>query len=84
MPPVLMIDRAIIAKLYDAPSVIFSDIYRRFGLASDAVWMGSCDAELLGVLRGCGISRVLIKPFRVRDVIDTIGGMRERARSASA
>jgi CheY-like chemotaxis protein len=49
-----------------------------------AVLVESCDAELLGVLRGCAISRVLIKPFRVRDVIDTIGGMRERARAGNA
>jgi CheY-like chemotaxis protein len=48
-----------------------------------AVLVESCNAELLQVLRSCGISRVLIKPFRVRDVIDTIAGMRDMARSAA-
>lgn len=47
-----------------------------------AVLVESCNAELLQVLRACGISRILIKPFRVRDVVDTIDGMRERARGA--
>ncbi|RZA36908.1 MAG: response regulator [Lysobacteraceae bacterium] len=44
-----------------------------------AVLVDSCNAELLQVLRSCSISRILIKPFRVRDVIDTIAGMRELA-----
>jgi CheY-like chemotaxis protein len=47
-----------------------------------AALVESCNAELLQVLRDCGISRILIKPFRVRDVIDTIDGMRGLARSA--
>jgi CheY-like chemotaxis protein len=44
-----------------------------------AALVDSCNAELLQVLRACGISRILIKPFRVRDVIDTIDGMRAPA-----
>jgi len=36
----------------------------------------SCTAETLQLLRSCGIARILIKPFRVRDVIDTIDAMR--------
>lgn len=40
-----------------------------------AVLVEACNAELLQVLRECGVSRVLIKPFRARDVIDTIGAM---------
>lgn len=49
-----------------------------------AVLVDSCDAELLSVLRSCQVSRVLIKPFRVRDVIDTIDGMRGSGRIAAA
>jgi CheY-like chemotaxis protein len=45
-----------------------------------AALVESCNAELLQVLRECAISRILIKPFRVRDVIDTIDGMRGMAR----
>lgn len=44
-----------------------------------AVLVESCNAELLQVLRACGVARILIKPFRVRDVIDTIDGMKQRA-----
>lgn len=40
-----------------------------------AVLVDACNAELLQVLRSCGVSRILIKPFRARDVIDTIGAM---------
>lgn len=47
-----------------------------------AALVDSCNAELLQVLRACGISRILIKPFRVRDVIDTIDTMRALPRSA--
>ena len=39
----------------------------------------SCTAETLQLLRSCGVSRILIKPFRVRDVIDTIEAMRTGA-----
>lgn len=49
-----------------------------------AVLVDSCNAELLQVLRACGTSRILIKPFRVRDVVDTIDGMRALARDAAA
>ena len=54
---------------------------RSGGCASDpsipiTALVESCSAELLQVLRESGISRILIKPFRVRDVIDTIDGMR--------
>lgn len=45
-----------------------------------AVLVESCTAELLQVLRACDVKRILIKPFRVRDVIDTIDGMREPVR----
>lgn len=48
-----------------------------------AVLVGSCDTTLLQLLRASDISRILIKPFRVRDVIDTIDGMRERAHGAT-
>jgi DNA-binding response OmpR family regulator len=41
-----------------------------------AVLVESCTAETIGLLRSCGVSRILIKPFRVRDVIDTIDAMR--------
>jgi len=41
-----------------------------------AVMVEACTGELLEVLRACGISRVLIKPFRVRDVVDTIERMK--------
>ena len=41
-----------------------------------AVLVDSCNAELLQVLRACEVKRILIKPFRVRDVLDTIDGMR--------
>lgn len=41
-----------------------------------AVMVEACTGELLQVLRGCGISRILIKPFRVRDVVDTIALMK--------
>lgn len=44
-----------------------------------AVLVDSCNAELLEVLRACEVKRILIKPFRVRDVIDTIDKMREAA-----
>jgi len=47
------------------------------------VLVDSCNQELLQVLRSCGISRILIKPFRVRDVIDTIENMKEKARGAA-
>ncbi|WP_313035648.1 response regulator [Massilia alkalitolerans] len=40
-----------------------------------AVLVDACNAELLKVLRACDVKRILIKPFRVRDVIDTIDGM---------
>ena len=49
-----------------------------------AVLVDSCDTTLLQLLRASDISRILIKPFRVRDVIDTIAGMRERARGAAS
>ncbi len=49
-----------------------------------AVLVDSCDTTLLQLLRASGISRILIKPFRVRDVVDTIDGMRERAHGATA
>jgi hypothetical protein len=45
-----------------------------------AVMVEACTAELLQVLRGCGISRILIKPFRVRDVVDTIEQMQGAVR----
>jgi CheY-like chemotaxis protein len=45
-----------------------------------AVLVESCNTELLQILRSCGISRILIKPFRVRDVIDTIDGMKGTVR----
>lgn len=44
-----------------------------------AVLVESCTAETLQLLRSCGIARILIKPFRVRDVIDTIDAMRAGA-----
>ena len=47
-----------------------------------AALVKSCNGELPQVLRASGISRILIKPFRVRDVIDTIDGMRGLARTA--
>lgn len=47
-----------------------------------AVLVDSCNAELLEVLRACDVKRILIKPFRVRDVIDTIDNMREPALGA--
>jgi CheY-like chemotaxis protein len=47
-----------------------------------AVLVESCNTELLQILRTCGISRILIKPFRVRDVIDTIDNMKGVARGA--
>lgn len=49
-----------------------------------AVLVGSCDTTLLQLLRASDISRILIKPFRVRDVIDTIDGMRGRVHGATA
>ena len=49
-----------------------------------AVLVDSCDTTLLQLLRASDISRILIKPFRVRDVVDTIDGMRERAHGATA
>lgn len=48
-----------------------------------AVLVESCNTELLQVLRTCGISRVLIKPFRVRDVIETIENMKGTAGAAA-
>ena len=48
-----------------------------------AVLVESCDTALLQLLRASDISRILIKPFRVRDVIDTIASMRDRARGAA-
>jgi CheY-like chemotaxis protein len=47
-----------------------------------AALVESCNAELLQVLRECAISRILIKPFRVRDVIETIDKMQGLARTA--
>jgi len=41
-----------------------------------AVLIESCTAETIQLLRSCGVGRILIKPFRVRDVVDTIDGMR--------
>ncbi len=49
-----------------------------------AVLVDSCNAELLQVLRSCDVKRILIKPFRVRDVVDTIDGMRALAGGAAA
>ncbi|QOL50001.1 ANTAR domain-containing protein [Massilia litorea] len=43
-----------------------------------------CDAELLHMLRTQMVTRILIKPFRVRDVIDTIDTMRTKAPSLVA
>ena len=48
-----------------------------------AVLVESCNTELLQILRSCGVSRILIKPFRVRDVIETIDGMRGQARASA-
>lgn len=45
-----------------------------------AAMVESCTTELLQVLGACGITRILIKPFRVRDVVDTI----EKIRGAEA
>ncbi|MFC5461501.1 response regulator [Massilia niabensis] len=42
-----------------------------------------CDNELLGMLRADKITRILIKPFRVRDVIDTIDTMRLQTQAVS-
>jgi CheY-like chemotaxis protein len=42
-----------------------------------AVLVESCDANLLQILMANGVKRILIKPFRARDVIDTIGAMRK-------
>lgn len=36
------------------------------------VLVDSCDARMLDILRPYGVHRVLIKPFRARDVIETI------------
>lgn len=47
-----------------------------------AVLVEACDATLLQVLRDCKVNRVLIKPFRARDVIDTVGAMTKPARPA--
>jgi AmiR/NasT family two-component response regulator len=49
-----------------------------------AVLVESCNNELLQVLRSCGISRILIKPFRVRDVIETVETMKAQARRVPA
>lgn len=48
-----------------------------------AVLVDACDAERLQVLRSCGVSRILIKPFRARDVIDTIDAMAKKAAAAA-
>jgi len=47
-----------------------------------AVLVESCNTELLQVLGACGISRILIKPFRVRDVIDTVEKMKAQSDKA--
>lgn len=44
-----------------------------------AVMVDSCNAELLELMRASEISRILIKPFRVRDVVDTIDNIRKLA-----
>lgn len=49
-----------------------------------AVLVDSCNAELLQVLRACDVKRILIKPFRVRDVVDTIDTMCQPAKGGAA
>jgi CheY-like chemotaxis protein len=41
-----------------------------------AMLVESCTTDTIALLRSCGVGRILIKPFRVRDVIDTIAAMR--------
>ncbi|MCC2956597.1 response regulator [Massilia sp. IC2-477] len=48
-----------------------------------AVLVESANAELIQVLRSCGVSRILIKPFRVRDVIETVENMKGLARAVA-
>lgn len=49
-----------------------------------SVLVEACDVELLQTLRASKISRILIKPFRVRDVIDTISAMNSQMTVSTA
>lgn len=40
-----------------------------------AVMVGQCDATLLGALQARGVSRILIKPFRARNLIDAFADL---------
>ena len=87
-------DGAVIAVEWPLPSDVYKGLTLiqqiRSGTSASAasipiaVLVESCNTELLQVLRSCGISRILIKPFRVRDVVDTIDSMKAMARGAAA
>jgi DNA-binding response OmpR family regulator len=49
-----------------------------------AVMVERCDAALLTALRGLGVARVIIKPFRARAVIDAIVALGKSASAAPA
>lgn len=46
-----------------------------------AVMVERCDASLLASLRMYGVSRIILKPFRARAVIDTIAELGRAART---
>jgi CheY-like chemotaxis protein len=48
-----------------------------------AVMVGHCDAALLDILQHRQVQRIILKPFRAREVIDTIGRFREFAEHGS-
>lgn len=85
-------DGAVIALDWPAPGVVCEGLtlvhrIRAGEFESDAsipitLMVDACDAGLLQELRGRQIHRILIKPFRARDVIDTIATMRKLAASA--
>jgi CheY-like chemotaxis protein len=40
-----------------------------------AVIIDQCDAEMLALLRARGVTRVLLKPFKARNLVDTFGAL---------
>jgi DNA-binding NarL/FixJ family response regulator len=54
------------------------------GAVPIAVMVDRCDATLLNALRNFGVSRIIIKPFRARAVIDAIAELGKAARTSPA
>lgn len=87
-------DGAVIAVDLDTPQqeggpLGLLDLVRGARSVSDAavpiaVMVERCDANLLNSLRGYGVSRIIIKPFRARAVIDAIAELGKVANNVAA